>query len=621
MSPGPTSSHSHSHSHSQRRWRHLACLFLAMMLVVAALVMDVVDLSTVKGLVLRDGDNGARGDGGYRPLVGRDGEVYLGLKVAGDHSSSHYGGNDDPPRPMVYVEETKEWVVAPPPPTPGVDPRKREDGPGAAGTEVIVGAKSGGREQFVRNRAPASSKGGDGGGRAHPRVTCFFSMDDDPSLACNGLDGASSNELTVESIPRRADTGGRGGGKKGSSSSDYSNVRSTETDECKLSDPSYQAEGAAPPTCNDVHALGFRFGPTRREPIAGAPNGAYPSVHSIKYLTSGGFRSVWTVTQLLGDEGDADEEEREEERRVIMKTNQLRRGWSTYYLDQNRRDILVSERAGAPPGVGNVLRVHQYCAFSSVVPFASAGVLDDYVYRRRKRGDLMGADEIYDLATQAAKGLYEAHLYRDGSATHAHADVKPPQFLLFPRKENDNNVTTPTMQINDFNRGKFLTRSARTNETCPFRMCHVHHKGSLYRSPEEYMDCADQSDAIDVYSLGGVFFFLLSDGRKPWYYMERYDRAVKAILNGETPRLPEVEEYGREFGGEIAALVRERSRHPAFARLREVMIRCWSLEPGDRPLSSWVVQMLEEGRREIDASSQKGKGLPKLTKKFTGGKS
>jgi len=438
----------------------------------------------------------------------------------------------------------------------------------------------------------------------HPRITCFTGFNDDPS-SCHSLamkDIHADYKKWPSSIPQQAIKSGKGGG---SSSDDVTNLNESETKECKLSDPSYQALPAAPSTCNDIHALGFRFGPTEREHITGNEHRVYPSRHKMKYLTSGGFRSVWTVTQL----------DEEEDPRVIMKTNQLKRGWSSYYLDQNRRDVLVSERAGKSPMHSNLLPVYQYCAFSSIVPFATAGVLDDYVYDRRKKGDLLSAEEQYVLAMQAAIGLYQAHLYSGGKATHTHADVKPSQFLLFEqprpgRKEENNNTTIrdsmPIMQINDFNRGKFLTRSIKDNETCPFQMCHVKHKGSLYRSPEEYMKCADQTDGIDVFSLGGIFYYILSDGQKPWYYIRSYDEGVKLILNGEQPRLPNVEEYKRD-GERSVAQVKERSKHPAFIALKEVMSKCWAFKPKDRPSSLQVVQMLEDKWHEINPSTTRGK--------------
>jgi len=106
------------------------------------------------------------------------------------------------------------------------------------------------------------------------------------------------------------------------------------------------------------------------------------------------------------------------------------------------------------------------------------------------------------------------------------------------------------------------------------------------------MDCADQDDAIDVFALGGVFYFLLSDGEKPWYYLHNYDKAVKLWLKGEKPRLPAIDEHASNNKNLIVA--KERSKHPAFVALAEVMMKCWAFKPEDRPSSLEVVKMLEE---------------------------
>ena len=358
--------------------------------------------------------------------------------------------------------------------------------------------------------------------KSHPRIACFMDLSDHDASAessChNSINLQSSTTTTmtnIDSIPIQVmeNTAGGKSGKGGDD--DYVGIfDDEETEGCKLSAPTYQAKAAAPSTCNEVHATPFRFGPSDHEPLLGRDN-PYPSRHSIKYLTSGGFRSVWTITQLYSHEM---------EDRVIMKTNMLRRGWGSYYADQNRRDILIMEQAGgspqsvemntqqhdASPIIGsNVLPVYQYCAFTSIVPFATAKPLDEYVNYQWKKHKGMSAEEIYLLALQAARGLYQMHLYQDGKATNTHADVKPPQFLLFDRPGREDAV--PVLQLNDFNRAKFLTRNQRTNETCPFQMCNVHHKGSLYRSPEEYMKCADQVRiGISAISIIIVTFLLLN---------------------------------------------------------------------------------------------------------------
>jgi serine/threonine protein kinase len=139
-------------------------------------------------------------------------------------------------------------------------------------------------------------------------------------------------------------------------------------------------------------------------------------------------------------------------------------------------------------------------------------------------------------------------------------------------------------------------------------MCNVQHRGSLYRSPEEYMKCADQSDRIDVFALGNIFYYLLSDGQSPWYYLRNYDEGVKRWLEGDHPRLPAAEEYRaadeyRDRGENLTALVVARSQHPAFVALTGVMTQCWALAPEKRPSSWRVVQLLEEKWRETNPAA------------------
>ena len=551
----------------------------------------------------------------------------------------------------------------------------------------------------------------------HPRVTCL-----DPSTtSCLDIHTPSSSSSSSKVHPDIANVAisqpHHSSSKSPPTQSPMSatsddiggdHVHSSETETCKFSDASYQALHAAPSTCNDVHAISFDFDVHNRRsrPLVTRTGRTtsktrtnatlfrvpYPSDHITSYLTHGGYREVFAIAYR-----------NDEHERVILKTNRVgKKGWSAYLLDKYRRDILVSERAGTSPAFifpsarSGVCPVYQYCAFTSVSPHSDVGPLDKYVTGRKLTGTMkrdagegtittstslgmaptntMEPTEIYVLAMQAARGLYQAHLYRDGRATNVHADIKPDQFLLFRRgtverdvegrqrrrrkdgpsaDDNDDdeeestmiaattgtittravlaNPNVPILQIQDFNRGRYLTRSIvedgdhnddDIDTTCPFRMCGIKHRASTYRSPEEYMDCADQSYTIDVYALGGVFYYLLSDGRRPWYYVEDYDLAVERILGGEKSSLPNEipeEEEEEELGEGVIAgdeefevdapSRRERSRHPALAALREIMMKCWEFKPEDRPSSLQVVQMLEEKWNDVIAPTISSGGI------------
>ena len=115
--------------------------------------------------------------------------------------------------------------------------------------------------------------------------------------------------------------------------------------------------------------------------------------------------------------------------------------------------------------------------------------------------------------------------------------------------------------------------------------------------------CIGQDNKIDVWALGNVFYYLLSDGRMPFYYINEFNKKMKLILGGAKSKLPDnvlpppgkdTEVVDAEERRMISCRREEQSRHPAYAALREVMMECWEYKPEDRPLSLWVVQMLEK---------------------------
>lgn len=424
-------------------------------------------------------------------------------------------------------------------------------------------------------RSSARQRGTSG----HPRVAC---LSNNLQQGCsfelstnNSADCFLTDSIPFESI-----------GNEGTSEEEFRPLPPYQSEEeCTLADPAYENLAAATPsTCNDVHSMSLTY-----TSLYGSIRRRWPKDETLKFLSQGGYNSVWRHESLHDN--------------LIMKMHRPSRKFSEIDLDRNRRDVLISGLAGRAPNEysNNVLPMYQYCGYTLVVPLASQP-LDDYVrkYRENHDGQLMGANEMFHLAFQAARGLYQSHLYLDGKATTAHSDVKPSQFLLFETVSHGiqelSSPKIPLLQLNDFNRCRILYRS-NSKETCPFRICGVKHKGSTYRSPEEYMECADQSDAIDVFSLGGVIFFLLSDGLEPYFGMD-FDKAVDRILKGKLPRLPSIEYYN-SFGDGVAANAKRRAKHPAFKALQHILLSCWRFDPKDRPSSLELVRMFESKSAEV----------------------
>lgn len=196
--------------------------------------------------------------------------------------------------------------------------------------------------------------------------------------------------------------------------------------------------------------------------------------------------------------------------------------------------------------------------------------------------------------------MYQAQLFVGGKASFVHLDNNLSQFLVFlpdsgsimdTQLHNHGGIEKglrilPFLQINDFNQGRFLTRSIKNNQTCPFELCTKPKHGLNYYSPERFLgnwgdDCALQTDAVDTFSLGGIFYYLLSNGSDPRFTKERYRMAIR--------------EKNVHFLPDNYATLEELVRpDPASIALMEVMIKCMALKMEDRHTVLDIVQILEE---------------------------
>jgi len=436
---------------------------------------------------------------------------------------------------------------------------------------------------------------------AHPRVACFIynNIDHDPITHNNNMKPEKIKKGTscgsdVHRISRKTKTRKHipsipteikpyNGPQEDMDDENYY----AETDTCKYPDPSNHATATAPPTCNDIHSLGFDPGmfENRHHLSSRVP---------VKYITMGGAKCVWKVTNLNGQI---------EEENVIFKSHKNSRFLKRLFWDQNRKDALISggmgnsqlsrvmkSQDGIPSELSSwnhVLPLYHYCGLANIVPMAD-GNLEEYInYDDKKhKGRRFGPTDTLRVALQAARGLYQAQMHWGGKPTFVHADVNPSQFLVFNPHSHESDKesshsTLPILQINDFNQGRFLTRSIENNETCPFRSCTKNVRGNRWHTPERFIGCVDQDDLIDTFSLGSVFFFLLTNGFEPHYDVRSYGQAIK---NGDLPHIPR----------------RLDLDHPAYDILKEVMLKCLAFKLSERPSSLEVVQMLEAKLKEIE---------------------
>lgn len=186
---------------------------------------------------------------------------------------------------------------------------------------------------------------------------------------------------------------------------------------------------------------------------------------------------------------------------------------------------------------------------------------------------LLDHDQKLKLAYQVALALADVHdtdAIRDSkgrisSAAIVHADIKSDQFINFNGQ----------YKLNDFNRCRFMRRKVIASidgddQPCGFR---VQRNPSVYRSPEEY-SFQEETEKIDIYSMGNIFYTLLAD-REPWEGMEE-NTVQQMIIAGDIPRLPEIKGASSDV------------------TLRNLMQQCFIHDPSKRPRARTVANLLAE---------------------------
>jgi serine/threonine protein kinase len=163
--------------------------------------------------------------------------------------------------------------------------------------------------------------------------------------------------------------------------------------------------------------------------------------------------------------------------------------------------------------------MYGYCTNTGLFDFADGGDLYDIFDKRpgvTKR-------ELLHLAYNVTRSIHDAHHFDEmGRPTLAHTDIKPDQFLLHEGY----------YKLSDFNRVRFLTWNYKEDLQCGYR---VGKNGGNYRSPEEY-NYEIQTEKVDVYSMGNVLYFLLTQ-EDPWEgYKNKH--VYELVKRGQRPKIP-----------------------------------------------------------------------------------
>ncbi|KAL9189368.1 hypothetical protein ACHAXT_009043 [Thalassiosira profunda] len=185
---------------------------------------------------------------------------------------------------------------------------------------------------------------------------------------------------------------------------------------------------------------------------------------------------------------------------------------------------------------------------------------DDSERDQKPLNPRMSPEEKLVVALEMARCIAALHGHSGGPI--AHVDVQLGQFFV---------GADGKIKLVDYNRAEPLLWDDKHGRYCGWRNGRPA-EGTL-RSPEENVD-GPISEKVDIYSLGNVYYSLLT-GRRVWERHEQEDR-IHNIIEGFPLTIPDS--------------YRERSAGDALAKVIEACHEYW---PEDRPDAFQLVGMLE----------------------------
>ncbi len=300
------------------------------------------------------------------------------------------------------------------------------------------------------------------------------------------------------------------------------------------------------PTCNDIHHLDYAAGNTFGSDFSYINHGTFRDVFAMDHSFSSAQEKI-AIKEIRYGKSDADLE----------------------LFEYVRMDALVAERFSHSP---RTFDIYGYCGLSLVSEFFYHGDIEDRAMPddgHPAPDTVMTPEQKLVLALEMAEGLAQLHGYAHGMILHS--DVQMGQFLL--------NRDKTMLKLNDFNRAEILLWDESHNAYCQHRNGKGH---GNWRSPEEYRN-DPLTDKIDVWSLANNMYALLT-GVDPILADDDAMKASDLLIEGKTGRIDS--KYSERNGPERV--------------LAEIIQRCFSYEPANRPTMFEIVEKLEKAVSQVE---------------------
>lgn len=297
------------------------------------------------------------------------------------------------------------------------------------------------------------------------------------------------------------------------------------------------------PTCNAIH---------ENDMTSFYNKGDKKIEESLLLLDHGFFRDIWVFKNDI------------DRNAMVLKTLRHAHELTERNFNRHKRDALVMEQLTSSD---HVAQIYSFCGNSIFSEYATHGTVSDIIWPLSGANCTLSSIERLQLALKVALAVNDVHMYdTNGTATVAHTDLTPSQFLVFGDK---------SVKLNDFNRCRFLMQD-KNGRVCSYR---VSHNPGKFRSPEEY-NYLEQTEKVDIYSMGNIFYSILTE---KWPFEDIADATVaqERIKNGQRPAM---QDY---------------SHDKALLELAEVVNLCWKQNATERPIARDVVSLLETKLKKL----------------------
>lgn len=344
-------------------------------------------------------------------------------------------------------------------------------------------------------------------------------------------------------------------------------LRDSADEECQFK---YEWQEGAFPNCNVLHEfelgqLNRMLGRMKRKRLRLREGDGNDLV---QYLSHGYWRDVWVLSHRLPPD---DSRLKEKEELTVLKTLRYEHDFTDRNYDRHRKDALASERLSGSP---YVVDIFAFCQNTAIFEYGKGGDIDGklWPYDEEREEHViaeLSSWEKLDMAYQVACGIADMHdVEEDHVASIAHTDITPSQFIYIDGK----------WKLNDFNRCRFMREYTKDKSVCGFE---VGSNPGKFRAPEEYA-YEVETEKIDVYSMGNVFYAILS-GMMPFEGVKQ-EKAKKQVMEGKRPKMPsEVKE----------------SDDIAIQAILAATKKCWEQDPKDRAPASEIRDELKSVMERI----------------------